>query len=91
VIRAPNSTQLNQLLESRPKLQQSPTSTTALQEAAKVAEATATPTINEEMLDAIRRLEMRSFDNPDVPPAAQSFSVAGGYNRSQADGSSALC
>jgi len=43
-------------------LQQGPTSTAALLEAAKIAEATnvAAPTVSDEILEAIRRLEMRS-------------------------------
>jgi len=43
-------------------LQQGPTSTAALLEAAKIAEATivTAPTVSDEILDAIRRLEMRS-------------------------------
>jgi len=43
-------------------LQQGPTSTAALLEAAKIAEATivTAPTVSDEILEAIRRLEMRS-------------------------------
>jgi len=43
-------------------LQQGPTSTAAMLEAAKIAEATivAAPTVSDEILEAIRRLEMRS-------------------------------
>ena len=64
-------------------LQQGPTSTTALLEAAKIAEATIVPvpTVSDEILEAIRRLEMRSTAPMFASSRARSPSPTAGTTR----------
>jgi len=65
-------------------LQQGPTSTAALQEAAKVAEATIvpSPTVSDEILEAIRRLEMSATAPMFASSLSRSPSPAPGTTRS---------